>query len=130
LDYGSGRGHLKQAIVQLSRPAYTIKEYDPAILAISELPQEPVDAVACTDVLEHIEPECLQGVIDHIASLSKRAAFLVVSTVKASKHLPDGRNAHLIIRPAWWWLRIFADHWRINLMREKATEFYCICVPR
>ncbi len=131
LDYGSGgHGLLKrQLMLEFPESQFDIREYDPAVIELNKPPQ-PAEIVACTDVLEHIEPECLDEVIDHIAALVQKAAFLVVATIPASKHLPDGRNAHLIIKPAWWWLRIFADHWRINLMREKPGHFHCICVPR
>jgi len=36
--------------------------------------------------------------------LSKKATYLVISTRPASKILADGRNAHLIVKPADWWV--------------------------
>ncbi len=129
LDYGAGRGLLKATILEKRQPGYVIREYDPAVIELNKPPM-PADVVACTDVLEHIELECLGEVLDHIAALAQKAAFLVVSTIPASKHLPDGRNAHLIIKPAWWWLRAFADNWRIKTMSEHSGYFYCVCVPR
>jgi hypothetical protein len=94
LDYGAGKGHLADLFPIMAC-------YDPATF-----PDEPApaDVVVCTDVLEHIEPDCLDAVLDHLASKVRKAAFLVVSTVPAIKHLPDGRNAHLIVEQASWWL--------------------------
>lgn len=97
LDYGAGKGSLQAAI------PWTIQEYDPAVRGKDALPT-PADIVVCTDVLEHIEPECLDDVLDNIAGLTKKAAFLVIATRPAKKVLPDGRNAHLIIKPPPWWL--------------------------
>jgi hypothetical protein len=60
--------------------------------------------VVCTDVLEHIEPEHLDAVLRHVCSLAKKAVFLQIATRPAKKCLPDGRNAHLTVQSAEWWL--------------------------
>ena len=129
LDYGCGRGLLKDELVANYDTTYEIREYDPAIAGKEGRPKK-ADVVVCGDVLEHIEPECLETVLDHIASLAEKAAFLVVSTVPANKHLPDGRNTHLIVQPMKWWLPMFSRRWLVDLLREKSNYFYCICVPR
>lgn len=92
LDYGCGKGTLELG-----------RKYDPAIPEFSAEP-EPADLVVCTDVLEHIEPECLDDVLKHIRSKMKKAGYFTIGCAKASKRLPDGRNAHLIIQPPEWWL--------------------------
>jgi 2-polyprenyl-3-methyl-5-hydroxy-6-metoxy-1,4-benzoquinol methylase len=97
LDYGCGKGLLAAALPELG-----IVEYDPAIPGKDREP-DPADFVVCTDVLEHIEPDCLDAVLDHIRKLSLKYAFLNIATRPAVKHLPDGRNAHLIIESAEWW---------------------------
>jgi len=97
LDYGCGKGTLRQAL------GINVKEYDPAVPGKEERPR-PADLVVCTDVLEHIEPECLDEVLDDIQSLTRRAAFFTVCTRPAQKQLPDGRNAHLIVEPPRWWI--------------------------
>jgi hypothetical protein len=63
----------------------------------------PADVVVCNDVLEHVEPEHLDEVLKHMASLAKKAIVLTVATVPAVKTLADGRNAHLIVENARWW---------------------------
>ena len=102
LDYGCGKGTLKLALQPLC-PNLDIREYDPARPGKTQLP-EPADIVACFDVMEHVEPDFLDGVLDHIKTLTKRFAFFIIALVEADKILPDGRNAHLIIQPTEWWL--------------------------
>lgn len=104
LDYGCGPGQLLKGIQDHFQPLPGVeyREYDPAIDEKSKMP-EPADLVVCTDVLEHIEPQCLQTVLGHIASLTGKLAIINVSTREAYKNLPDGRNAHLIVQPTSWW---------------------------
>lgn len=97
LDYGCGKATLAAAI-----PKYPVVNYDPAIPDWSSRP-EPADLVVCLDVLEHIEPDCLDAVLDDLAGLTKQRGLLVIATRSARKVLPDGRNAHLIVKSPEWW---------------------------
>ncbi len=97
LDYGCGKGQLAAALPQLD-----VREYDPAVPGKDAEPQ-PADLVVCTDVLEHIEPNCLDDVLQHIRSVTGKVAFLNIATRPAVKTLPDGRNTHLIIQSETWW---------------------------
>lgn len=58
----------------------------------------------CGDVLEHIEPDCIDDVLDDIKRVTQKVAIFVVSTQESKKTLPDGRNAHLLIKPVSWWM--------------------------
>lgn len=98
LDYGCGKQTLGRAL-----PKYRIIGYDPAIPGL-EAPPEPVDMVICTDVMEHIEPDCLEDVLDDLQRVTKEVIFMTVATGKAIAILPDGRNAHLIVEPLEYWL--------------------------
>jgi 2-polyprenyl-3-methyl-5-hydroxy-6-metoxy-1,4-benzoquinol methylase len=119
LDYGCGKGLLKKALDgHCSAP---IVEYDPAFPEKADLPK-PADLVVCGDVLEHVEPECLEAVLDHIRDLAKRAVFLVIATRHASKHLSDGRNAHLIVEPASWWMPKLQRRWLTGSFMGNAGE--------
>lgn len=73
---------------------------------IHELSERPTqhDLVVCSDVLEHIEMECLIDVIADLRSLTKKVLFVDVATRPAKKVLADGRNAHLIQKDGAWWL--------------------------
>lgn len=96
LDYGCGKQTLAAAF------GSGVRGYDPGIAELAA-PPEPADLVISTDVLEHVEPECLESVLDDLQRLTRRAALLVIATRPAIHQLADGRNAHLIQMPIGWW---------------------------
>lgn len=102
LDYGCGQGKLKETI-DSANAGYSVTEYDPGIIGKDTLPV-PTEFVACTDVLEHIEPELIDNVLDHVFSLMLIGGYFVISLCETKVWLPDGRNAHLLIKPVDWWL--------------------------
>lgn len=120
LDYGCGEGSLITFLQAVNRddkfrskdfpPRVTdYREYDPAVAGKDELP-EAADLVCCTDVIEHIEPERLSTVLQHLKSLARKVLFLVIATRPSGKTLTDGRNAHLILEsPEWWGERLRAE---------------------
>lgn len=107
LDYGAGPGQMAKAL-----PELPIKEYDIAIEGKDADP-DPADLVVCTDMLEHVEPQCVDAVLDHIRSLTARMALLAIYIGPAEKNLPDGRNAHLIQEPPSWWIEKINRRWAI-----------------
>ncbi len=117
LDYGCGKGRLADGL------KIDIQSYDPAVPEFTKRPW-PADLVICTDVLEHIEPDCLFSVLDDIRNLTRVAGYWVIATRKASKLLPDGRNTHLIIQPYEWWQRAIrqADFRIVNQLRGSKGE--------
>jgi len=106
LDYGCGKSTLANNL------PFKIKQYDPCISKYSSLPF-PADLVVCTDVLEHVEPEMVGDVLDHLKALVKKKGFFVISTSLAKKELADGRNAHLIVESPRWWLNALWDKFNI-----------------
>lgn len=121
LDYGCGKRTLEKAL------GYDITNYDPAIPGLDQAP-EPHDIVACTDVLEHIEPDCLDDVLRDLRRCTKQAGFFLIATGPAMKVLSDGRNAHLIQQPFdWWKARLEAAGFRINQVHPLQGEFAVIC---
>jgi len=123
-DYGCGEGTLKKAITALGWSGF-FAEYDPAMPGREHLPK-PVQLVACTDVLEHIEPEYLDAVLAHIYALAELGAFLTIATRPANKILPDGRNAHLIQEtPDWWVQKLQAQGWSIAERFDKTKGGNC-----
>jgi 2-polyprenyl-3-methyl-5-hydroxy-6-metoxy-1,4-benzoquinol methylase len=110
LDYGCGQGSLATTLRAMGWEHVT--EYDPAI-AGKDSPPEPADLVVCTDVLEHIEPDKLDAVLDHLAALSRRALFVVISLVPTAKTLADGRQAHISLHPAAFWAERLEQHFRV-----------------
>lgn len=124
LDYGCGKGSLANALADLE-----VHEYDPGVPGKEALPG-PADLVVCTDVLEHIEPTCIEEVLAHIASLARRAAFLNISTRPAAKSLADGRNAHLIVQDADWWRGMVDKVFEVDDWQVEADQVNCAVRPR
>lgn len=127
LDYGCGAGSLKQELEKQPVP-FTVLEYDPAIEGKDGKPAK-VDMVVCSDVLEHIEPDCLYAVLDDIHSIARKLVFLVIATRPAAKVLADGRNAHLIVERYEWWLNKLLNRWRMNAFKDLGGEFMFTGVP-
>lgn len=106
LDYGSAAGNTMKSVRQhfWMPPIVSDRCYDPFVEEFSAEP-EAADMVICTDVMEHIEPQCTKAVMDHLAALTKRIIFFSIALCPANKILADGRNAHINIRTAEYWLR-------------------------
>jgi 2-polyprenyl-3-methyl-5-hydroxy-6-metoxy-1,4-benzoquinol methylase len=121
LDYGCGKSTLARNL------PFTIQQYDPAVSKYAAMP-EPADIVVCTDVLEHIEPELIDNVLAHLQKLTKKAGFFTVATRPAKKILADGRNAHLIIQPANWWLDKFIKLFDVVRFTREQNQEFSICV--
>jgi hypothetical protein len=126
LDYGCGQGKLLEELSKIIH--LPMHGYDPGMPQFSELPA-PADLLVSTDVLEHIEPDRLHSCLTHIRSLTKQVAYINVHTDRANAILPDGRNAHLIQKPADWWqvtLRgYFANVTRIKGFEDRRPSFLC-----
>lgn len=103
LDYGAGKGRLVDAILAAfpDVPGITYRNYEPAFGAADP---EPAELVTCFDVLEHVEPECVQPVLEHLRDLTQWIGIFTISMRPAYKHLPDGRNAHICLHDKDWWL--------------------------
>ena len=120
LDYGCGKRSLERAL------GYSIRNYDPGIPGLDALP-EPADLVVCTDVLEHVEPDCIEAVLDDLRRVTLNTIILTVDTAPANKHLADGRNAHLIIEKSRWWIQKLIERFEmVNFYRGNESIFLCI----
>ena len=131
LDYGSGsRLTLINTIAEqrIVKRKFAYRAYDPAVEMYSATP-EPTEMVACLDVLEHIEPLCLDSVLDDLKRVTKKIGFFTVSTVAAAKKLPDGRNAHLIIEPAEWWLPQITARFKLQSFQRMSNGFIVLVSP-
>lgn len=125
LDYGCGKGGLRYSLLRdgVGIPIY---EFDPAIPG----KQEPhfADIVSCTDVMEHVEPEFTESVVAELCKLSKRAVFVSVSCITGSKHLADGRSAHINVQTPKWWGNLFNAHGKFEQVRSEDHEYTAVWI--
>ena len=119
LDYGCGKNTLANNL------PFPINKYDPAIPPYDVMPVA-ADIVVCTDVAEHIEPELLDNVLSHIASLTKQVCYMTCATDKANKTLPDGRNAHLIVADVEWWKERLSKFF--DIIQVHVNEVQCVFI--
>lgn len=125
LDYGCGKGTLKQAL-----PHLPIAEYDPCIVGKEATPA-PADIVICNDVLEHIEPDCLHDVLADLARVTLKLGILVADLIPAVKFLADGRNAHILLGTDVFWREAISEHFEvITVQPEKFRKLVFIVRPK
>lgn len=123
LDYGCGKGLMK------IQSGLEMDEYDPAIPGKDIVPDKKYDMVVCTDVMEHVEPECVDSVLNEINGLFDQCAYFIIYLVPAVHLLPDGSNCHRTIEPAEWWLAKLQDIFQCELTHKStATELEVIAI--
>jgi hypothetical protein len=120
LDYGAGKGQQYLAHTfeddrgqrHESIAAWwgvEVRCYDPGYAPFSALPDRQYDGVISTDVLEHCPEEDIPWVLDEIFGHALRFVFGYVACFPASKHLPNGQNAHCTVKPVDWWRALIAN---------------------
>lgn len=122
LDYGCGKCYLQKGL------PFPIQNYDPCMPEYRRRPN-PAKIVVCTDVLEHVEPECLMSVMDDLQALTQDLLFVTVSNRPATKFLQDGRNAHLIVESPNWWMTWFLPRFALHSFQAGPSEFVAIFRP-
>ncbi len=100
LDYGCGKGIFYQT------HAWGIKTtlYDPAVEQFAKPPEQQFDGTICVDVLEHLPEHEVVPTLCRLVDLTDKFLFLTFCDRPATKFLPDGRNAHLTLKPETWWV--------------------------
>jgi hypothetical protein len=102
LDFGCAQGNLIE-LIKKDFSNILIDGYDPGVAKFSIAPTQQYDCLVSNDVLEHIEPAHLDETLRKIDDYFTKSAWLIIACYPAKKHLPDRRNAHLIVNtPAWW----------------------------
>lgn len=123
LDYGAGKQTLKPLLSAYAK----YRAYDPAVPDIDKAPK-PADVVVCTDVMEHVEPQFVDGVIDDVFALAKRAVFFSISCEVGARTLDNGEPAHCSVHPAAWWLDKLAERGVLERMQGREHKDELICV--
>ena len=95
LDFGCGHGALIASIQELY-PTMRVEGYDPGNPKHNKIPNGNFDVIVSADVFEHIEPKYLNETLDLISNKMQKSGWFRSACYPAKKHLPDGRNAHLI----------------------------------
>ena len=119
LDYGCGQGTLKKMLPNIV--GVIVKEFDPCIPDKSTTP-ESADLVICTDVLEHIEGECLENVLDDLKRVVKKELFVSICLLKANKYYSDGQNTHLCLLPEDIWYSKLRKRFDVIEMKRTPTN--------
>lgn len=127
-DYGAGKQRLKSSLIKLGCSDFQYFPYDPAFPSYG--PPTPADLVTCIDVLEHIEPSCLNSVIEDLYRITKHFGLFTVHTGPAVKVLSDGRNAHLIQQNSGWWLQKLSVYFDVIELQSISQGFWLLVSPR
>lgn len=110
LDYGCGKGWQYLALrVHEAWGGILPHCYDIGVRGLSEpAPAQSFHGVICTDMLEHIAPDDIDGVLADIFSKlipgGRAFAHFSIACRPAKKELPDGRNIHLTVKPPPFWV--------------------------
>lgn len=120
IDYGCGAA---RGVSRYSR--LSVADYDPAVPGCEAIP-EPADLVVSVHALEHVEPESVDEVIDHMQGLALRALLIVVSCEGSTKVLPDGSPWHCFVRPWDYWLGRLHDFRPVASIKGNGKEFAAV----
>jgi hypothetical protein len=122
MDFGCGHGALMASISQ-AYPNIRVEGYDPGNSEHNRMPKRSFDAVVSADVFEHIEPAHLASTLQLISGKIQVAGWFRIACYPAKKHLPDGRNAHLIVESPDWWRRQLLANMNVTIVAEEISVF-------
>lgn len=95
--------------------------YDIGIPKYSKRPDTAqVDSIISCDVLEHIPEELIDEVLSYWAACEPKFVFCTVAGYPAIQKLPNGENAHCLIKSKEWWHKKLSQHFKHS---EVTCEF-------
>lgn len=123
LDYGAGAETFAREAV---KEGFRVEQFDAGTDKIV-LPKQ-VDISTSADVLEHVEPEKIDNVLRFLYLIARKGGWHKIALKEANKKLPDGRNAHILLRSPEWWRDAFARAgWsRVTIMPHPSPHKHCI----
>jgi hypothetical protein len=112
LEYGSGRRTFAKTMAW-AMPHVRIHEYDPGVPEIDVLPLSGsvFDLVLNTDVMEHVEEQFVEQTFDRLYGYCGYAAVFNIACTPSKSTLPNGKNAHVTVRPPAWWRERVERRW-------------------
>lgn len=113
IDYGSGQSNLAEIIEKEKKNIKEARSYDPAVKGRDEFPEKEYDFVTCTDMLEHVPEEELDATLDKLWWVAERGFFMIACS-EAREILPNGENAHCLVKPPKWWEKKIGERWEIT----------------
>lgn len=130
LDYGAGSSHFINDINKLYPDhSFTINEYEPGRKELAKDP--PVsDMIVCLDVLEHIEPEKLDNVLEHIYNKTNKIMYFSACTVPAHGTFPNGQNLHLIIENKEWWEEKLSKYFTFKDLFDTKAHLWGLAIKK
>lgn len=128
LDYGCGNGQLK-AELEAALKFVSVTNYDPFQPQYAADPAKH-DLLACFDVLEHVEEECVDNTLRYMAERVAIGAIFQICLVVATKTLADGRNAHITVKNAEWWRNRLQKYFQIAEITVTDTHLMVGCAAR
>lgn len=132
LDYGCGKGlHYTEGKVHLENDwGFTPTLYDPAVPGIDKLPEEKFDIVYTTEVLEHIPESHIDQTLDYIFSHANKLIFMSACLCLAVKKLPNGENAHCLVKSPKWWEEKLDHYVKKYQTKEKGVQVHLILTKK
>jgi cyclopropane fatty-acyl-phospholipid synthase-like methyltransferase len=109
--------------IQQAYPDMRVEGYDPGNADHNCVPKRSFDAVVSADVFEHIEPNHLAETLHMISNKMIVAGWFRIACYPAKKHLPDGRNAHLIVESPTWWREQLLANMDITIVSQEISVF-------
>lgn len=102
LDYGAGQSMLAYNLGK-RLGIEDVGVYDPCVEGRDKKPERSYDFVTCTDVMEHVPEEEIDGVLADIWGYQEKGALFMIALNPAHAKLPNGENAHCTVKPIKWW---------------------------
>lgn len=114
-DYGCGINHILITHVVKNFPNVNITGYDPVFKKNTKrfqnyITDDSVDMIISTDCLEHLWEDELDICFGYWKKKNPKYIFVTTCNRLAHKNLPDGTNAHKIIKPVEWWIKTIQTH--------------------
>lgn len=87
---------------------------------LTDLPSMAADWGYCTDVMEHLPPEQVAGVLANIRASVRRGVYFQIATRPDVMGKLIGETLHLTVQKPDWWQEVLEQHWSAVEITEGA----------